>query len=105
MDLISLYERQKELTKRQEELKLEDELTEIICAIAKGEDKIELKSDDLVKNIGFKVKPKKESMREYIGNGNYRCYDRNVYYVKLNERNIKKINNYISKKGAGNSEV
>lgn len=95
MDLISLYNRQKELTKRQEELDLENELTNIICAIAKGEDEIKLESDDLIKDIGFKVKPKKECVQEYIGYGDYCHYNRNVYYIKLNERNIKKINKYL----------
>ena len=95
MDLISLYNRQKELTKKQEELDLENELTKVICAIAEGKDKIKLESDDLIKDIGFRIKPKKECVREYVGYGDFCNHSKNVYYIKLNERNIKKINKYL----------
>lgn len=88
IDLLSVFENNKEIENKQKELNKEKELMELITYIIQGRETFKTDNKELLEEIGIKYKK--------IDNFGYMPFIRGGQYeIKLNKTNIKKIQNYI----------
>ena len=98
IDLLSIYDKNKKLEQKEKEIKKELEkaqiLRDIMCAVINGDESVEIKDDDLAKEIGVKTFKQKCLFQSiYVPKQEYR------YYIELTKENIKKIQTYLEKRG------
>ena len=93
MDLLKIYEKNKELEKKQNDLRSKEEIKDIVCSIIKGDEtyKVNNKTKKILKEIGIKA---------YNRNFQGLFGMINEEYIKLNKTNIQKIQKYIDKENA-----
>lgn len=87
IDLLSIYENNKQIENQEKELKKEKELMELITYIIQGKETFLTNSKELLEEIGLKYKKAKDFI--------YVPFMRGQYEVKLDKTNIKKVQNYI----------